>query len=197
MNGAGNADSEDRITPLSGADSIFSYTTAYGTSALKYDSGIYKLVYFAFPFEAIHGAGSFASRDTVMYRVLYWLDPSIVGVEEKANYQLPITNFQLFQNSPNPFHHSTTIRYTLPGVRDQGSGFSGTIRVKLAIYDITGRLVETLVDERQKPGVYQVEWDGRIGVSPVPSGIYFYRLTIGGLDSSSPNTTTKKLILLR
>ncbi|MCH7760716.1 T9SS type A sorting domain-containing protein, partial [candidate division TA06 bacterium] len=65
------------------------------------------------------------------------------------------------------------------------------------VYDLTGRIVETLVDERQEPGVYQVRWDGRKGISLVPSGVYFYRLTTGGLDESIPYTATQKLILLR
>jgi flagellar hook assembly protein FlgD len=59
--------------------------------------------------------------------------------------------------------------------------------VELVIYDITGRLVEIIVDEKKEAGVYQVEWDGK----DQPSGIYFYRLQSGDF------TTTKKLILLK
>ena len=126
-----------------------------------------------------------------------------VGVEEEENkeYRMSNVEFRLFQNHPNPFFHSTTIRYSLPAVRGQGSGVSEErkIPVRLVIYDLTGRLVESLVDEKQEPGIYQVQWDGRSSASgglPVRSGIYFYRLQ-ARFGQAGDFTTTKKLILLR
>jgi hypothetical protein len=114
----------------------------------------------------------------------------LVGAEEDLEFGLRISEFGLKQNHPNPFHSSTTIRYTLPGLRDQGSGVSETekISVRLSVYDITGRLVETLVDEVQNPGVYQLP----ITNHQLPgSGIYFYRLVVGDFIE------TRKMILLR
>ncbi|TET44759.1 DUF1565 domain-containing protein [candidate division TA06 bacterium] len=86
---------------------------------------------------------------------------------------------------PNPFHETTAIRYQL-------SGAGKTIPVCLNIYDLTGRVIRTLVDERQDPGEYTVQWrgkdrDGR----QVAGGVYFYRLTAGDLVS------TKKMVLMR
>jgi hypothetical protein len=117
-----------------------------------------------------------------------------VGIEEIEGFGLPKV-FLLSQNYPNPFYNSTLIRYAIPIPNPESkilpASPSGGHHVSLNIYDITGRLVETLVDEKQKPGIYQVEWDGaRIG-SVVRSGVYFYRLTAGDF------TSTKKLILLR
>jgi hypothetical protein len=179
-NGAGNADSEDKISPLPGADSIFTYMTALGNGGIKYDAGTYRMVYFGFPFEAIHGAGSFASRDTVMYRVLFWLDPPTVGLEEEnSEYRTRNIEFRLNQNTPNPFSKLTAISYQLKAAS----------HTTLELYDVTGRLVETLVDEVQEPGVYQIEWDSN--PNRVASGIYFYRLTSGEF------TATRKLILLK
>ncbi|MCH7761276.1 polysaccharide biosynthesis/export family protein [candidate division TA06 bacterium] len=118
-----------------------------------------------------------------------------VGVEEENNeYRMSNLEFRLFQNHPNPFHSFTLIRYNIPVMWDQGSGDSGNDRtpVKLMIYDLTGRLVETLVDEVQKPGVYTLS----ISKNQLPSsGVYFYRLTTSGINESGPYTTTKKLIL--
>ena len=118
-----------------------------------------------------------------------------VGVEEENNeYRISNIEFRLFQNHPNPFHSFTLIRYNIPVMWNQGSGDSGNDRtpVKLMIYDLTGRLVETLVDEVQKPGVYTLS----ISKNQLPSsGVYFYRLTTSGINESGPYTTTKKLIL--
>lgn len=59
--------------------------------------------------------------------------------------------------------------------------------VTIAIYDLLGREVTTLVNEQLKPGTYEVEWDA----GNYPSGVYFYRL------SSENFSMTKKLILLK
>jgi hypothetical protein len=175
--GAGNADSEDKISPLPGADSIITYTNAFGAGALKYDSGVFRVVYFAFPFEAIHGAGAFASRDTVMSKVLDWFCASGVGVEEKDSaIRIPQSEFKLFQNLPNPFTNGTTFRFSLPEKS----------LVSLSIHDVAGRTVETLVNGELGSGIHEVEWN-----TDVPSGIYFYRLNSGDFSA------TRKLIILR
>ncbi len=70
--------------------------------------------------------------------------------------------------SPNPTSAATTISYTLP--EDS--------RVTLGLYDVTGRLVRTLVPAtQQKAGGYTIEWDGTASTGEtVPSGVYFYRI---------------------
>jgi hypothetical protein len=177
--GAGNANSEDKIAPLSGADSVFTYTTVLGPGAIKYDSGVFKVVYFSFPYEAIHGTGPFASRETVMERIIAWLDSTLVGVEEsKDEYRTRNYEFRLLQNKPNPFNQLSVVSFQL----------SVPAYTTLKIYDISGRLVKTLIDEHQKPGLYQLP----ITSNQLPSsGIYFYRLQLGNM------TATKKMILLR
>ncbi len=53
-------------------------------------------------------------------------------------------------------------------------------RVQLAVYDLRGKLVRRLVDERQVAGSHEAAWDGRDGAGrAVASGVYFYRLTTG------------------
>jgi 2',3'-cyclic-nucleotide 2'-phosphodiesterase (5'-nucleotidase family) len=90
--------------------------------------------------------------------------------------------FQLFQNYPNPFNPQTEISYTLP--------FDS--KVKLAIYNIMGQKVKTLVDEYQTAGLKKLIWDGKdeTGES-VASGIYLYKLDGGGV------VLTKKMTLLK
>jgi hypothetical protein len=85
--------------------------------------------------------------------------------------------FALEQNYPNPFNPTTRIRYTVGGVRDQGPGVS---KIRLAIYDLLGREVAVLVNERKTPGSYEVSFDAN-GVS---SGVYIYRLTAGSFVQS-------------
>ena len=110
----------------------------------------------------------------------------IVSVEEKTKESNRIpTNYLLNQNYPNPFNPVTIIEYSIPSeVRGQRS--EGT-NVTLKIYDILGREIATLVNEKQTHGNYEVSWDA----SNNPSGIYFYRLTSGDF------TESRKMMLLK
>ena len=83
----------------------------------------------------------------------------------------------LDQNYPNPFNPSTTIAYTI--------GAAG--HVHLAVYDVLGRLVATLVDRQAGPGSYSATWNA----AGSASGVYFYRLSAPG------NTAVKKALLLK
>jgi hypothetical protein len=98
-----------------------------------------------------------------------------VGVEERLN-RPAISGFRLLQNKPNPFHSSAAISYSLPAISE----------VTLSIYDISGRLVETLVNEAQQPGIHEVRWDRKSKLS----GVYFYRLNAGEFVS------TRKMVVV-
>jgi len=95
---------------------------------------------------------------------------------------IPIGGFALQQNIPNPFNPTTRILYTV--------GISS--RIKIDIYDVSGRRVRSLVDAIQLAGDNSVIWDGRTdrGESAA-SGVYFYRLRAGKFSE------TRKMILLR
>ena len=98
---------------------------------------------------------------------------------------IPPKEYALFQNYPNPFNPSTTIEYSLPSVETR-RGVSST-NVSLIIYDILGREVATLVNQKQKAGNYEVVFNA----SHLASGTYFYRLVSGDFSK------TKKFILLK
>ena len=83
----------------------------------------------------------------------------------------------LGQNYPNPFNASTTINYTLRNMDN----------VKLSVFDITGKLVKTLVNQTQNPGSYSVSFDA----SNLASGTYIYKLKSGSFEQS------RRMILLR
>ena len=87
---------------------------------------------------------------------------------------------------PNPFNPSTTIRYSVP----VGTGHDPS--VKMQVYDITGKLMTTLVNEKQPSGWYEIQWNGtNQNDKDVPGGVYLSRITIGN------EVKTNKLILLR
>jgi hypothetical protein len=93
------------------------------------------------------------------------------------------TEFALYQNVPNPFNPTTTIRYDVP----VGGG-----AVTLRVYDVHGRLVRTLVDERQSPGQKTVVWQGKDDRGKgIATGVYFYRMTAPGFE------VARKMVLLQ
>lgn len=90
--------------------------------------------------------------------------------------------FQLYQNFPNPFNPSTTIRFDVP---------SGSL-VQLKIFDVTGELIKTITADVQNAGEHEIVWDGTSdkGIRQ-PSGVYFYQLI------TNSTTESRKMILLR
>jgi hypothetical protein len=125
------------------------------------------------------GSGTVSDYATIKYS-------ETIGVEEE-NSQFAVHNSKLLQSQPNPFRHSTTIRYTLISRKQTAYSKQVNIPVRLVVYDITGRLVETLVDQVQQLGVYHVVWEAKNQAS----GIYFYQLQSGDFQDS------RKVILLR
>lgn len=95
-------------------------------------------------------------------------------------------NVQLSQNYPNPFNLSTNFVYEVPQNLIDG------VNVQLVIYNLLGQKVRTLVDQRNFPGRFTVQWNG-IDDSGliVAGGVYFYRLQVG------ESRQTRRLVLLK
>jgi hypothetical protein len=94
----------------------------------------------------------------------------------------------LLEGYPNPFNPATTIRYSVPGPSGfQPGGDPGIAEVRLAVYDLLGREVAVLVQERQPSGFYEV----RFNAGGLASGIYTCRLQAG------TRTSMLKLALVR
>jgi len=131
---------------------------------------------------------------------------SVITNVESNGLNVPL-NFTLYQNYPNPFNPSTTINYSIPSksvmlnLPDRQAGSfqhlnnsgipkqvqNDNANVTLKIYDILGREAAILVNQKQKPGNYKVEWNA----SEFSSGIYFYQLSTENLQQ------TRKMILLK
>lgn len=101
------------------------------------------------------------------------------SIEEKPPEKIIPINYYLYQNYPNPFNPLTKIRFDLP------ADVSGNIR--LAAYDILGRLVSVIFDGAIGPGTYEFIWNG----TNYSSGVYFYQLR------TDKFTEAKKMVLIR
>jgi putative CocE/NonD family hydrolase len=98
-----------------------------------------------------------------------------IGVKPIAT-EIPV-QYNLYQNYPNPFNPSTIINYQLPM----------SSNVTLTVYDITGKEIAMLVNQKQNAGTYQATFDG----SNLPSGVYFYRLITNSFSD------VKKMVLVK
>ena len=85
--------------------------------------------------------------------------------------------FGLFQNYPNPFNPTTSIRYDIPN----------SSHVSIMVYDVTGKTVETLVDQQLEAGRYEATWDA----TRYSSGIYFYKIITADFSS------VKRMVLIK
>jgi hypothetical protein len=89
----------------------------------------------------------------------------------------------LHPNVPNPFNPTTTISYDVP---------PGGANVTIRIYDASGRVVRTLVDDRRAAGTHDTVWDGRNDAgTTVSSGVYFYRMVAGSFSEA------RRMVLLK
>lgn len=101
---------------------------------------------------------------------------TVSALEQSRSQEIP-AECALMQNYPNPFNPSTTIKYELPR----------SAVVNLSVYDLLGRMVSVLVNERRDAGIHEVTFDG----SGLASGVYFYRFSAGDF------VQTRKLVLVK
>ena len=104
--------------------------------------------------------------------------PGDISVHASITPQKPV----LYQSFPNPFNSKTTIQYEL----------HRSEKVDLRIFNINGQMVQTLIQDIQPAGFYQVIWNGRDRLgNDVGSGAYLYRLKVGNFH------TTRKMVLVK
>jgi len=116
------------------------------------------------------------------YRVYLDRDLGMEMLFETGALEVPVAPAELFQNNPNPFNPETRIRWYLPS----------SSRVRIMIFDVTGRTVRLLVDDKFEAGINSTDWDGvRDNGDAAVSGVYFYRIDTGSFSDS------KKMILIR
>jgi hypothetical protein len=133
-------------------------------------------------FESSHYSTSVTGVDSILFSagssfLIASFDMSGLGISREPDGSpsgaVPRAAF-LHQNYPNPFNPNTTITMDVP------AGEASVQKVKLAIYDIRGRFVKSLVDSGLAPGRHRVVWDGRNSRGErVSSGMYIYTMHAG------------------
>ncbi len=121
--------------------------------------------------------------ENVYYLKIGRLTNVVSDVDDNEN-NVPV-KFELSQNYPNPFNPTTNITYVI--ARSEATRQSIGVTVQLKVYDMLGREVATLVNKKQSPGKYSVQFDA----SGLPSGVYFYTLRAGDF------VQTRKMVLLK
>ncbi len=166
--GANNQDYPSDIDPRDAAAStIFTYDSTRN-AAIKADTGAYRVVYFAFGYEAINNPGD---REIVMQRIIDWLVPGSTAIGT-GGLPAPIV---LHGNLPNPFNPRTEIAFRL----------GAETRIELAIFDLQGRRLRLLESGLLPAGEHRLLWDGQDKAGrDMPSGTYFCRLQGAGLSRS-------------
>jgi hypothetical protein len=145
--------------------------SAFVPDSSKVNSGLSNGVKYFFWLKAVdrycvRRVSGFSAPDSVV--------PNPVGIVKNA--EIPKV-FKLYQNLPNPFNPTTTIKFDIPK----------TSMVTLVIYDVLGREVAQLVNARTNAGSYQITWFA----GDVPSGAYFCKITAGDY------VDVKKMILVK
>jgi Secretion system C-terminal sorting domain len=133
-------------------------------------------------------------------RVLHEFWGNDIPTTVSRESELTPLRYSLSQNYPNPFNPTTTIKYQIPESTVMLNSFQhlnnsetpkqvrgDILNVKLIVYDILGREVVTLVNQKQKAGSYTITFDA----SKYTSGIYFYKL------KTNDFVQTKKMMLLK
>ncbi len=166
LNGGTSADNQDwpsEIQPRTGAVGCVVYSPNR-EAAVRYAHGPFRVVYLAYGFE---GMDTESSRFTLMSRSLDWLGIQLVGVPGETPPVLALEPTV----APNPFNPATEIAFTV--------GSPVPVPVKVAIYDVRGRLVREIYDGPVAPGKCTLAWDGCTATgAQAASGVYLARVRV-------------------
>ena len=131
-------------------------------------------VFFSFDVSSI---GDSACGTTLLQNAILGLLANVTSTAVEGSGETSPVVARLAQNYPNPFNPVTRIRFTL----------AEPAEAILRVYDVLGREVSLLLNERLQGGTHEVEWNG----AGMPSGMYLCQLTVGG------NVQTRRMLLLR
>ena len=171
----------DDMVKIPAAMYDFDVTAKVGEKqAIQYSNGVFRTVFFAFPFENIIDGAAPNTKGQLMSRILGWLTTGVEG-KPTADRSQPAV-YSLAANYPNPARERTTIKFALPQ--------AGAVRIE--VYNIAGQKVKTLVNTTMNAGYHGVTWNGRNDAGQaVAAGMYMYRMTADNFSA------TRKLVLVK
>lgn len=156
------------------ANYIAKWNSSYAPLGIGMNSAVHALTVYR---GELIACGQFTIAGGVSANVAkYSTYQSAIGPDNYTAVEV-LPEFGLTQNNPNPFNPTTIINFQIKEASD----------VTLKVYDVTGREIITLVNERLSPGNYERKFDG----SALNSGIYIYKITAGNYEE------TKKMILIK
>ena len=191
---------DNKYVYITGGKGIKMYTVGYDSSGNKiftssYPPYINPQKYYTGQkvfFDKSNGLFIFGSCVDTLVLMKYSLPTNIRSISKNVSEK-----YELFQNYPNPFNPTTNIKYQISnGFRTTlHGGRNDRLNVTLKIYNILGKEIATLVNEKQSPGTYEVSFDG----TNYPSGVYFYKLVVGDSEAGSGQvfTETKRMVLIK
>lgn len=181
--GSANYQSMDIVNAINGADSCFVYRTIGGAGGVTYEGG-YKLVYLAFPFEALSGPSRYVQRVVMLERILNWFGGVLpTGVESNGQSPSAARPELRLQAAPTPFGARTSLSFKL----------ERECRARLSVYNGLGQRVAGLHSGTLRAGNHRFTWDGRdLTGRTASSGIYFAKL-----ETEDGGRATARLIKLR
>ena len=133
-------------------------------------------------FDFLHGQTGIPPNGREIHPILTFV---LVSNINSISNEVP-SDYKLFQNYPNPFNPGTMIRFQITK-SENGKGKIENGLIMLKVYDILGKEVSTLVNERLQPGTYEVPFSNK----QLSSGIYLYKLEAGNF------TDTKQMLLVK
>lgn len=162
-------------------DTIIEYEIFLQSAAVAYEqirtlSIVHEFAEYPYQIIAFLYTPTVGATDLTVAKWIFFLfrNPEVISVDDET--PLP-QNFKLHQPYPNPFNPTTTIRFSV----------ETSHATSLHIYDINGRLVETLVNGEMQAGDHEIVWNA----GEKPSGVYFLRLQSGDFIE------TQKIILMK
>jgi len=167
----------ENIMYISGYGAVYKSTNA-GYSWGQLDIPTNERIEFIKFFDA--NTGIIAGDNNIILRTTNGGGNFVSNINNNTN--IP-TGYSLGQNYPNPFNPMTNFKFSMLNAGD----------VKIVVYDVMGREVQTLVNERLGAGTYEVRFDALHGgsSSSLTSGVYFYRLITDGF------TETKRMLMIK
>jgi hypothetical protein len=192
--GARNPVAQARVTLRMGGNEHSALTGTEGKYALHVLKGNYTLSVEAPDHEALTAGGIAVDASGLVLNVL--LKSTIVSILPHLTTRAE--SFNLENAYPNPFNPQTRIRFSIPtGEGAHGGKGSGFFDIRLSVFDMLGREVAVLLDERRQSGRYEATFDG----TGLASGVYLYRLQVRSTDPAVDRVgsfvDTKRFVLIR